>query len=455
MFWRSEKEKQEKLKSQYNNEMLTLLDKVNSQMNTSNVYASLRSGTNDHGDQLHNVYCDFGYPNYLDFFNYWNMFRRFGIAARVVNLVPDLCWLMPPLVTSPNKQFESEFEMLVRKNKLWNRVKGLDKRQRVGRYAGLFVQVSDNKNPEEPMTSLNGIGNIINLKPIYEGQLEVTQTEQDNRNPNYGNPTMYNYNSGATGNRNDEASTSYNIHPDRLIMAAEGADDGSIYGISTLENIFNDLIDLRKISGAGGEGFYQNTRNAPIINVKDSYKAPSEKDKERIEEEINDFLSKWQKKFIAKGMEFQYPNISLDNPKEIYTNSLNNIAAGSGLPTAIIIGQQTGARAPEKDDDLLLNQMQSRRENFLDELVSDVIDWMIRYKALPAAPYEIKWEDMLASSDSDKVAIVKEMSATNKTQFDSAQPPVYSVEDMQKVAGVDVEMIEIPSEDIEEDGEVE
>ena len=281
MFGLSKKEQQSKLKTQYNKESLALLDKINSSMHTSNVYASLRSGTNDQGDQLHNVYCDFGYPNYLDFFNYWNMFRRFGIAARVVNLVPDLCWLMPPVVTSKNTQFDAEFKALLKNTKLWNRLKGLDKRQRVGRYAGLFIQVSDGKKPDQPVENLNGVANIVNLKPIYEGQLEVTTTEQNNLNPDYGNPTMYNYNSGDVGNRNDEAATSYNIHPSRLIMAAEGADDGSIYGISSLENIFNDLIDMRKISGAGGEGFYQNSRNAPVINVKEGYKAPDPKQKRK------------------------------------------------------------------------------------------------------------------------------------------------------------------------------
>ena len=147
-------------------------------------------------------------------------------------------------------------------------------------------------------------------------------------------------------------------------------------------------------------------------------------------------------------MEFQYPNIKLDNPKEFYTNSLNNVSAGSGLASAIIIGQQTGIRASEKDDDLLLKQMQSRRENFLDELVGDVIDWMIKYKALPFAKYEVEWEDMLASSDADKIALVKDMSATNKSQFDSGQQAVYSVEHMQQFAGVDVEVIEMPSEDL-------
>ena len=90
--------------------------------------------------------------------------------------------------------------------------------------------------------------------------------------------------------------------------------------------------------------------------------------------------------------------------------------------------------------------MQSRRENYLDELVKSFIEWCIKYRALPQADYEIEWADMLASSDADRVAIAKEMTLTNKTAFDSAMPPIYPTEEIQEFAGVEVMETEIPIE---------
>ena len=41
---------------------------------------ALISGGYDFSDTLHNVFLDFGYPMQLKFSNFWNMYRRFGIA---------------------------------------------------------------------------------------------------------------------------------------------------------------------------------------------------------------------------------------------------------------------------------------------------------------------------------------------------------------------------------------
>lgn len=412
-------------------------------------------GTYDQADDLHNIYNDFGYPFELTFFNFRNMYRRFGPAKAVVNVPADLGWLTPPRVEG-SEQFNKELEKLIKKTKLWNRLKGLDKRQRVGRYAALFIQVRDGKKPEEPMDMLPGVDAIVNLKPIYEGQLHDNDVDQDQTSPNFGNPVMYTYSSGDEGNRNERAATSFRIHPSRIIIAAEDADDGSIYGISALESIYNDLMDLRKIAGAGGEGFYQNTRNAPVINVKEGFKSPAkESEKEALEQEINDFISKYNKKFVAKGMEFQYPNISLDNPKDFAETSWNNISAGSGIASSFLRGNQTGVKAGDQDSEMTLTMIQSRRENFLTEIVSNVIDWMIDYKALPSSEYEIEWDDLLAKSEDDKLATAEKMATVNEKNVRGGGSQVYTEEEIREVSGHDVEEFDLPDESLkDEDGQI-
>jgi len=450
MLWDSKETKQNKLQKQYNNELKDLLVKINSNSERSNLFANIQGGGYDHADALHNVYCDFGYPGELDFFNFWNMFRRFGVAGAVINIPPNLSWLSPPMVKGSD-QFDKELTLLIKSTNLWNRLKGLDKRQRVGEYAGLFVQVKDGKKPEEPVENLGGVGSISNLKPIYEGQLDVLKTEQDVTKEGYGQPSMYQFQPGSVGSKNPDENSTINIHPSRIIIAAEGADDGSIYGISALENIFNDLMDLRKISGAGGEGFYQNTRSAPMIEVDDKFQTPKGKAKEELEQQIDDFLGKWQKKFVSKGMKFVYPNIKLDNPKDFAENSWNNISAGSGISSSELRGSQTGVLAGDKDNKSTMLMVQSRRENFLTEMVTDFIDWCILHKVLPSSPYEVEWDDMTASSDSDKLDLADKMASVNEKSFKSGLGTVFSEDEMREIAGHDPETFEEPNESLEED----
>ena len=455
MFGRSKAEKQLKLQSQYQEEFKNLLLKINSDTDRSGYLARFNGGTYDNADALHNVFTDFGYPVELTFFNLWNMYRRFGPATAVVEMPTDICWLSPPEVKG-SPAFDKEFKLFVKKTKLWNRVKGLDKRQRVGRYAGLLIEVKDGKKLNEPIESLNGIGSISNLKPIYEGQLEVATTDKTLGSENFNKPTMYNYNSGTTGNKNDESTFSGQIHPSRLIIAAEGADDGSIYGISSLENIFNDLMDLRKVSGAGGEGFYQNTRSAPVITAKDGYTAPKTQEKrDELETQIDDFLGKWQKKFVTSGLEFNYPDIKLDNPKEFAENAWANISAGSKLSSDELRGTQTGVLAGDKNSKATLTRMQSRRENFLTGLVTDVIDWMMLNRVLVASDFEIEWDDLLASSDDEKLSLGGKMAEINEKSFKAGMGIVFEADEIREVSGYEEVDFEQPSEDIDDvnDGE--
>jgi len=451
MFGLSKEEKATKLNSQMLKEFNEILVNANN-ISTVTGRSSSLSGGYDDADTLHNIYVDFGYPLTLGFDNFWNMYRRFGPATAVVDIPPNLSWLMPPTIKA-NESLVKEFRLLVKKTNLWTRLKGLDKRQRVGRYAGLFFEIGDGKEPSEPVEKLNGLAQIHNLKPIYEKQLRVKTTQDDIKKPGYGEPSMYEFVSSGDGQRNVDENKTFEIHPSRIKIAAEGADDGSIFGISALENIYNDLLDLRKIAGAGGEGFYQNTRNAPVIKADDKFKPPKQGSAAAtaMEKQIDDFISKYQKKFISQGLEFIYPNISMPDPKEFAGNSWNNISAGSNIPSAIIMGQQMGVRASDKDFDLLMVVIQSRRENFLDELTKSIIDWFMEHGALQTVEYELVWEDMASASDEDKLELGRKMSETNVNSFRAGQGAVFSENEIRLVSGFESSEFEIPNENIEDD----
>jgi len=393
-----------------------------------------QSGGYDGADALHNVFEDFGYPAKVSFANALNMYRRFGPAKAVVEIPVNLSWMKAPKVEG-SEQFNTAFDELVEKLNLWNRLKGLDNRQRVGQYAGMFVQAADGQTVDKELTSLGSLGAVHNLKPVYEGQLRVSTTDEEPTSENFGNPTMYEYNSTGFGNNNPDSSVSLRIHPSRLIMASEGADDGSIYGISSLEAIFNDLMDLRKISGAGGEGFYQNTRNAPVINMSPDHQQLSADELDDLEDALDDYNAKLSKKMVVQGMEFEYPSVSLDNPKDFADNSRNNIASGSFMAVAIIFGQQMGVRASDKDFDMIMLFVQSRRENFLNELVKKFIDWCIKYGVLPASEYEIEWDDMTAASDEEKIALADSMMGVNEKATRGQLSPAFEVDEVREAAG--------------------
>lgn len=398
------------------------------------------SGGYHFADCLHNIYANFGYPQQLQFFNFWNMYRRNGTAKAIVNLPPSITWLDPPEIEASDK-FLKDIAFLVEDKKLWSRLKGLDKRQRVGRYAGLFIEIKDGKELDQPVDSVAGVKSIVSLKPIYESQLTVATTDDD------GNPTMYNYNSSAIGNRDDRSARSATLHPDRVVISAEGADDGSIYGIPELEGCFNSLMDLVKIGGASGEGYYQNTRQAPVITAGEKAKLPTGEDAiKEWENELTEYLNDWRKFLVMEGMELQFPDISLADPEQHRQTAVNDCSASSGIPNNMLNGSQTGVLAGNKDYTFFLMGMNSRRTEYGTDTVKDVLNRLISYGALPKEKFKVTWTDLLTLSDMELATLAKTQSEANRNQFLAGQPAIFPVEHIQEAVGVDVEPLEMPSE---------
>ena len=78
---------------------------------------SFISGGYDYADQMHNIYEDFGYPHALNFTHFWNMYRRFGVAKAVVDILVDLTWVDAPQIKSDSEAFVNAFEELTNQTK--------------------------------------------------------------------------------------------------------------------------------------------------------------------------------------------------------------------------------------------------------------------------------------------------------------------------------------------------
>lgn len=419
-----------------------------------NMMSAMTSGGYDFADTLHNVYLDFGYPAQLEFKNFWNMYRRFGIAKNVVELPVDTGWISPPTVEG-SAAFNSELEKIDDRLKFWVRMKGLDTRQRVGRYAGMFMRVRDGKKPDQPLVGkLNGEAVLMDMMPLYESQLEVIESDQDPMSENFGQPIMLQYSQSAVGSRNEEANNTISIHASRIVFAAEGADNGWIYGIPAMEPVYNSLMDLRKIIGGGGEGFYKNASQNIVFNLKDGASAIGYQDKlDKFNEQYDEFSRNRSRRAMwTPGMEATTLDSNLIGSKEFFDSALNDVAAGSQIPATILIGQQTGRLASSEDSRQFLSVVQSRRENFMTEMIRDVIDWFITFGVLPSSKYDVEWDDLLARSDSEKLGNAEKMATVNELQFKSGGEVPFSGDEIREAAGFEDEPLpDEGGEDIDDD----
>ena len=81
--------------------------------------------------------------------------------------------------------------------KYWPRIKDADRRNMVGRYSALLIQLRDNKewNEEVDYSVIKNIKEkaLVNLIPLWEPQIKVAEWDNDITSETYGQPLMYDF----------------------------------------------------------------------------------------------------------------------------------------------------------------------------------------------------------------------------------------------------------------------
>jgi hypothetical protein len=417
-----------------------------------------------HGaDQKRDVWTVAGYPAIVDFDMLWNMQARFGIAKAGIHRIVDKCWQSNPAITDGEfdgkrslTPFEQDLEVLIEKHYLFARLKGVDWRNRIGRYAGILPIVTESQktSPTEPASQSLGIESLLKLVPLPESQLSVenVQSNSDISSADYGMPTHYMLKQDVNGDRNPIENSQIRLDPSRVFIFAEGADDGSIFGIPANEGGYNSLLDLEKICVAGSEGHYKNAKQRLVHNIKDGQVASvmtnDPKAKAEWEKSNEGFASGFDTSLVTYGIETKNLQATLADPTHPFTNSLNVYAASIAIPATILIGQQTGRLASDEDQADWAQTAESRRENTLTPSIIGFLMYLVDRGIMnkPSDEILVEWESLSEPSTGEKLDNSKKMAEVNKMGRESGmQEPSFTEEEIRKGAVSD----EKPKEDFE------
>ena len=414
------------------------------------------TGAYHNADQKRDVWA--GYPSQVDFDMHWNMVSRNGIAKAGIHRIVDKCWQDNPIITDgeydgkrPLTEFEQDLAVLVDDHHLYTRLKGLDWRQRVGRYAGLLPIVKEpgQSTPNTKPRKVVSVSALLKLVPVFESQIDVTDvgTQTSLDSANYGMPKHYNYRENVAGDRNPINNNEFELNVDRVFVFAEGADDGSIYGEPANEAGYNDLLDLEKVRASAAEGLFKNSKQRTVINVKDSQVAnvlaTDDKKREKWENAADDFASGFDTMLTTYGMDVSTLNSTLADPTNPFTIALQGYCASIQIPTTILIGQQTGRLASDEDQSDWAQTASSRCVNTLTPMIKSLLKYFIERGIIrkPSNEMLIEWQDFTEPNLSTKLDSGKKMAEINKQAFDSGRgEPVFSNEEIRKTSGFDEEV---------------
>lgn len=382
-----------------------------------------------------------GYPEEITFSELYRMYRRNGIANAVAKLIVDECWQSNPVITGGGAEFQEAIKWMEENIDLWSRMRGMDLRQRVGRYGGMVIVARERgQASSKDELKADGYKALVKLQPVYESQIEVSSWISDPSSVKYGDPEAYNYRSNVDGARNEGDNTDRTLHPSRVFAFGEDADDGSIYGVSAVEACYNSIMDMEKIRCGSAEGILRNSKQRFAVELKDDKGIAALKDK-KLKDEFNQNMDDFNKGFdnslLLYGAEARSMQAQLSSPKDAFDMCMAEIAAAAKAPATIIIGQQTGRLASDEDQKQLAKNVRVRRCQVINQAIRGLFRHLIAVGLLPepTESWDIEWESTLYIDDAAKLGMAKTMSETNEISLRAGVGKLYSVKEVREAGG--------------------
>lgn len=375
-----------------------------------------------------NLYQEFGYPQQIAFRDFYALYRRNAAAFAVVHRLLDGCWQDVPFIVDGDEAQESkkatDWEKSVNKllKRHWSKIKDADRRNMVGRYSALLIQVRDNQAWNQPIktSTVSSLKEkaLVKLIPVWEEQLTPASWDNDQLSETFGQPTMYNFSELPVGHDEFIGPVRYTeIHPSRVIIFCEGSEDENMLsGVPLLEAGYNKLLDLEKISGGGAEGFLKNasrqisvefSKESSMDAIHQSAKDAGYTDiNQALTDKINRLNRGTDSAAVMQAGEMKVLSVTPGDPQPTWTVTANELASSVQMPFTILFGQQTGRLASDEDKTDWAIRRNQRRNGFQTDRITALVERLWTVGIIPPPPkgeITVSWTDLLAPGEKEKI----------------------------------------------------
>ncbi len=380
------------------------------------MYAS-QLGQQYGGDR--DLYQALGYPLEITYTDYVAKYLRQDIATAIINRPVNATWrgdvVLMEAEDDQDTALEKAWKDLEDTLGLKSRFIRLDKLAGVGTYGVLVLGLDDVKNKEDAAKQVTGRRKLMYVKPLGQDNAKISTWETKVGNKRYGMPLLYDVTiTSAEGGITSEVK----VHHSRIIHVAEGLLESEIEGTPRLRAVFNRLMDLEKIVGGDSEMFWRGARPGYYSKTDKDFMITPEM-KEDLKEQIDEYEHNLRRFIINEGLDLKELAQQIADPKNHVDIQIQMISAETGIPKRILTGSERGELASSQDRDEWMSYVQSRREEYVEpNIIRPFVDRCIEYGILPKAStdtYSIKWDDLFAISEKERVEIgVKRSEALSK-----------------------------------------
>lgn len=395
------------------NELKTRLDqqmRVNEVLLTRMKYASLLGQSYDGSRDLYKV---LGYPQQLNYSDYYMKYKRADIAKVLIDKLPKACWATPPLITDEQEgsKFQAVLEELISTHSLFQTMLRADKLLGLGEYAVLLLGFSDVQSisqmasPVAPGASLD----LLYVQPYGGNACQIKQENNDPTSPRFGMPELYQIDPGAEGlSKNQTVSRSFLVHHSRIIHLAEDCLENTIKGTPRLQALFNRLEDIQKILGGSGEMYWRGGISPKVATAKEGYTFGNVA-RETLQTQMDEYEHNLRRLFTLDGLDLSNLDQQVHSPVDFLNAQLMMISIVTGIPKRILLGSERGELASSQDQDQWNDIIHQRQIDicgpvFLRPLISRLIEYQVLPEPMNGV-FFIYWSENSAIGEKEKSEI--------------------------------------------------
>ena len=350
-----------------------------------------------------------GYPKTLTYQDLDAKYRRGGYGRAAVNRVVRSCWKLQPAITDESAgtndtPFEKAWGELAKKRTIYRAFAAVDKLCRIGNYAVLLIGLDDSQPLDKPAESAS---QVTFLRAYSQANAAVATFDNDQTSPRYGQPTAYNLQTVA---RSGEGSGigARSVHWTRVIHVAEDADEDPVYGDSTIEMIFNVLMNLELISGGSAEMFWRGGFPG-LAFLLDRAAKVGKTDRDAMKEEIEEYEHGFRRTLNLRGITPQMLAPAVADPSAHIAVQVDELCAAIECPKRIYLGSERGDLASSADEKNWRSVVRYRQENHCEPVIlRQFADRVVLLGVIPEPTdntFEVAWPDQGALDPKDAAEV--------------------------------------------------
>lgn len=362
---------------------------------------------------------------------YQRLYNRFAIAARVVQVFPKECWQVTPNVfetedpktITPFEKAWRELGSQIRGKSFHNREKGsvvwnilklADIICGIGRYGVILLGLDDGRPLSEPAPFV-GEGKQVQRKLLFTRVLSevaatIAEVDTDMRSYRFGQPLSYNITMGVqtSGFGNTVEVKQQKVHWTRVIHVIDNAESSVVYGVPRMEQVLNNLQDLRKLYGGSAEMYWNGAFPGISFETDPALGGDVDIDTEATKDQVEKYFNGLQRFLALTGMTAKSLAPQVVDPTPQIERQIEAICIKGGYPKRIFMGSERGELASSQDDAAWNDRLRERQNTQITpNVIVPFVDRLILLGVLPppALGYTVEWPDLTSQTSQEKTQI--------------------------------------------------